>query len=134
MLEPWQPLQSPVLRGACMAMVSGHLLTCTVAGKAIALLVKKLPSLPVTMVTCLLSLPVMLTVAPDTALPPLPLEYSVPAAVNGMRDIRPPAEWQGMHACPEFIPLSPGLVPGTHAVVVPPVPRAPPVPWTPPVP
>jgi hypothetical protein len=32
----------------------------------------------------------MVTVAPDTTPPPL-FAYKVPAAVNGMRDMRPPA-------------------------------------------
>ena len=73
-----------------MVMVSGHLLTWTVAGKEMALFVWKVPSLPVTTVIFLLALSVIVTVAPDTKEPPVPLVYTVPAAVKILLDWLPP--------------------------------------------
>lgn len=57
-----------------MVWVSGHLLTWIVAGNAMAAWVQKLPSLPVTTVIFLLLLSVMVTVAPDTTVPPAEVE------------------------------------------------------------
>ena len=72
MVEAWHPLalQLPLVRVLVILAVSGHLLTSTLAGKETAELLQKLPLLAVTSFTMAPLLPVMVTVAPDTAVFP----------------------------------------------------------------